>query len=181
MDKGSQIYGWSCAAASLLYSTLGDGEKALELLRAHNNNRIFVMPNTMYIEYFPVIECSLFAAKSLQDMLIQSWGDCIRIFPAMPSEWKESLFYDLRAEGAFLVSAFRNNGTTSWVKIKSLAGEPCKVRPGFTGDFSSSLSSININETEPGVFEIGLKKGEEIILFQEPFDLSSEKPVEISN
>jgi alpha-L-fucosidase 2 len=175
VDKASQIYGWSSAAASLLYSTMGNGEKALELLRAHNNNKIFVMPNTMYIEGSPVIECSLFAAKSLQDMLIQSWGNCIRIFPAMPDEWKESLFYDLRAEGAFLVSASRSNGSTSWVKIKSLAGEPCIIRPGFNGRFITSESSVNIMEKEPGVFEIDLKKGEEIILFQEPGDLTSEK------
>ena len=133
------------------------------------------MPNTMYIEGSPVIECSLFAAKALQDRLIQSWGDRIRVFPAMPSEWKEAMFHDLRAEGAFLVSAARYNGYTRWVRIKSLAGKPCKVRPGFVGAFSMSLPSVNMLEVEPGVFELGLRKGEEVILFQEPGDISPKK------
>ena len=170
VDGGREIYGWSSAAASLLYSSMGNGEKALDQLRAHHNNKWSVMPNTMYIEIYPVIECSLFAAKALQDMLLQSWGDRIRIFPAIPSEWKEAEFHELRAEGAFLVSALRKNGVTSWVKIKSLAGAPCKVRPGFAGSFAVSSPSVTSKEVEPGIFELGLKKGEEVILFQESKD-----------
>ena len=168
VDGGREIYGWSSAAASLLYSTMGNGEKALEHLRSHHNNKWSVMPNTMYIEIYPVIECSLFAAKALQDMLLQSWGDRIRIFPAIPSEWKEAVFHDLRTEGAFLVSAARRNGFTRWVKIKSLAGAPCKVRPGFVAGFTSSLPSVYMREVEPGIFELRLDKGQEVILSQEP-------------
>ena len=175
VDNGKEIYGWSSAAASLLYSSMGNGEKALERLLAHHNNKRFVMPNTMYIEGSPVIECSLFAAKALQDMLLQSWGDRIRIFPATPSVWKEAKFNDLRTEGAFLVSAARHDGFTRWVKIKSLAGAPCKVRPGFVGAFESSLPSANLKEVEPGIFELNLRKGEEVILFQEPNDLLLKK------
>ena len=168
VDGGREIYGWSSAAASLLYSTMGNGEKALEHLRSHHNNKWSVMPNTMYIEIYPVIECSLFAAKALQDMLLQSWGDRIRIFPAIPSEWKEAVFHDLRTEGAFLVSAARRNGFTRWVKIKSRAGAPCKVRPGFVAGFTSSLPSVYMREVEPGIFELRLDKGQEVILSQEP-------------
>ena len=174
VEGGKQIYGWSSAAASLLYSAMGNGEKALEHLRAHHNNRRFVMPNTMYIEGSPVIECSLFAAKALQDMLLQSWGDRIRIFPALPPAWKEATFHDLRAEGAFLVSAARSSGKTRWVRIKSLAGAPCRVRPGFEGVFATSSPSMEVSEVEPGLFELGLGKGQEVILFQEAGDIRPE-------
>ena len=174
VDGGSEIFGWSSAAASLLYSSMGNGDKALERLRAHHNDKRFVMPNTMYIEGSPVIECSLFAAKALQDMLLQSWGDRIRIFPAMPSEWKEAAFHDLRAEGAFLVSAARRDGKTRWVRVKSLAGAPCRVRPGFEGAFAASSPSVKLREAEPGLFEIGLGKGQEVILFQEAADILPE-------
>jgi alpha-L-fucosidase 2 len=166
IDGAREIYGWSNLAASLLYSTMGNGEKALEHLRAHNNDKRFVMPNTMYVEIYPVIECSLFAARALQEILLQSWGDQIRVFPAMPSEWKEAVFNDFRTEGAFLVSAERQDGQTRWVRIKSLAGAICRVRPGFTGAFTSSLPSLKIQEVEPGIFELGLAKGEEVTLFQ---------------
>ena len=170
VEGGKQIYGWSSAAASLLYSAMGNGDKALEHLQAHHDNTRFVMPNTMYIEGSPVIECSLFAAKALQDMLLQSWGDRIRIFPALPSKWKEAVFHDLRAEGAFLVSAVRRDGKTRWVRIKSLAGAPCRVCPGFTGTFATSDSSVSQREIEPGLFEFGLRKGQEVFLIQEAGD-----------
>lgn len=174
VDGGREIFGWSSAAASLLYSAMGNGDQALERLRAHHNNQRFVMPNTMYIEGSPVIECSLVAAKSLQDMLLQSWGDRIRIFPAMPAEWKEAAFHDLRAEGAFLVSAARRDGKTRWVRIKSLAGEPCRVRPGFAGAFSASSPGLPLREVEPDLFELGLQAGQEVILFQEAGDILPE-------
>lgn len=101
-------------------------------------------------------------------------GDRIRIFPAVPAEWKEAVFHDLRAEGAFLVSAGRRDGKTRWVRIKSLAGEPCKVRPGFDSAFSNSLPSIKMKEVEPGLFELGLGKGQEILLFQDAVDTHPE-------
>ena len=174
VDGGREIFGWSSAAASLLYSSMGNGAKALEHLRTHHNNKRFVMPNTMYIEGSPVIECSLFAAKALQDMLLQSWGDRIRIFPAMPAEWKEATFHDLRAEGAFLVSAARHDGKTRWVRIKSLAGAACRVRPGFEGAISVSSPSVTMRETEPGLFELGLTKGQEVFLFHAAGDMRPE-------
>ena len=170
VEDGRQIFGWSSAAASCLYSCMGDGGNALANLRAHHNNKRFVMPNTQYIEGSPVIECSLVAATALQSMLLQSWGGRIRIFPALPAEWKETVFHDLRAEGAFLVSAGRRDGRTRWVRIKSLAGEPCKVRPGFEGAFSTSPPSIPMKEIGSGLFEVGLGKGQEVVLFQEAGD-----------
>jgi hypothetical protein len=73
------------------------------------------------------METPLFMAQSLHEMLLQSWGGTIRIFPACPSGWKDAAFDNLRAEGAFLVSAVRRDGKTEWVRITSLAGEPCRV------------------------------------------------------
>ena len=167
VEDGKQIYGWSSAAAASLYATMGDGEKAVEQLRKHHNNQRFVMPNTMYIEGSPVIECSFIAARSLEDMLIQSWGDCIRIFPAVPEEWRELAFKDLRTEGAFLVSASRKEGQTQWVLVKSLAGEPCRLKPSIEGEIcivkngQTVQKSLNKDET----IDIVLKKGEEALIY----------------
>lgn len=80
-------------------------------------------------------------ANIIHEMLIQSWTDPakpdsgpVRIFPAIPSAWKDVEFRNLRTEGSFLVSAKRMAGVTEWVRIKSLAGEPCRVRPGLNRD-----------------------------------------------
>lgn len=128
VDGSRGVYGWSRAAAASLYATLGDGGNALASIHAHMSDRRFVRPNTMYIEGSPVIECSIVLARSLQDMLLQSHGSLIRVFPAVPAAWSNALFHDLRAEGAFLVSAERRQGRTQWVRVKSLAGEPCRIQ-----------------------------------------------------
>ena len=67
---------------------------------------------------------------------------------------------------AFLVSAERRNGKTDWVRIKSLAGAPCTIRPGFAGSFNSSSPSVKIKKSGDGLYELSLKKGEEVVLFQ---------------
>ncbi|MDR2761742.1 MAG: hypothetical protein LBB88_03975 [Planctomycetaceae bacterium] len=180
VEKSREIFGWSFAAAAAIYSTLGDGENALRCLRGHHNSKRFVMPNAQYIEGSPVVECGLVAVQSLQEMLLQSWGEVIRIFPAVSAEWKDVVFRDFRAEGAFLVTAIRKDGKTSWIRIKSLAGEPCKVKPNFVGEFKLSDKSISIKEISSGVFELGLKKDQEIILYQDENDLKQKiTPVKI--
>ena len=182
VEKGKQVYGWSAAAAAHLYATMGDGENALKQLRSHHNNKQFVMPNTQYIEGSPVYECSLVAASSLQYMLLQSWGGTIRIFPAMPPEWSTANCQNLRAEGAFLVSAIRKEGRTSWVRIESLAGEPCQVKPNFTGAFACDRPEL-LKDLGHGVYELALKKGESAVLYQgepnqvvQPCELGGQKP-----
>jgi len=182
VENGKQVYGWSAAAAAHLYATMGDGENALKQLRSHHNNKQFVMPNTQYIEGSPVYECSLVAASSLQYLLLQSWGGTIRIFPAMPQEWSTAAYQNLRAEGAFLVSAIRKDGRTSWVRIESLTGEPCQVKPNFTGAFACNRPD-QLKELGNGVFELALKKGEAAVLYQgeseqvvQPCDLGGQKP-----
>ncbi len=165
VENGKQMFGWSQAAAASLYAILGDGEKARDFILRHHNNRRFVRCNTQYFEGWPVIECSHVAARALQEMLLQSWGNQIRVFPAIPAEWKETSFADLRTEGAFLVSAIRKEGKTAWVKIKSLAGEECRIVPNFTGEFRSSAPE-KIQHLGDGLYKIALKKGESITLWQ---------------
>ena len=92
-------------------------------------------PNTMYCERGnPTFESPISSSRSMLDMLIQSWGNTIRVFPATPSSWKDASFYQLRAEGAFLLSAKRENGKSRFIHIKSLAGEPCIIQSDLPDD-----------------------------------------------
>ena len=169
---GGGLKAWSRAAAASLYAGMGDGDKALENLNRHHDERRFVMPNGMYIEGAPVIECALVAGRSLHDMLLQSWGapatpSKIRVFPAVPDEWQDCAFHDLRTEGAFLVSAVRANGETKWIRIKSLAGEPCHVVHGMKQTpvvTTSNDRSVSVTDIGDGVVEISLAKGREALL-----------------
>jgi alpha-L-fucosidase 2 len=133
------IYAWSQSGAASLYAALGDGNEALACLHRHLSDTRFVHPNTMYIEQYPVLECSIIVARSVQDMLLQSHGGTLRIFPAVPDAWPEAVFHDFRAEGGFRVSARREGGRTRWILIRSEAGEPCLLRQPFSGSFTSSV------------------------------------------
>jgi hypothetical protein len=99
-------------------------------------------------------------------MLLQSWGGTIRVFPAMPAAWPEAVFHDLRAEGAFLVSAGWKGGRTEWIRIKSLAGEPCRLATDLADGFlSSSLQpECTATRVDPRLVEIKLAKDGEILL-----------------
>ncbi|ULT23414.1 hypothetical protein KUH03_30110 [Sphingobacterium sp. E70] len=61
-------------------------------------------------------------AAGIQEMLLQSYAGFIEIMPAVPAAWKNIAFDQLRAEGAFLVSAKRVDGLVSEVKIYAEKG-----------------------------------------------------------
>jgi hypothetical protein len=100
------------------------------------------------------------------EFLLQSWGNKIRVFPAMPDAWDEASFSDLRAQGGFLVSASRSKSKTDWVAIKSEAGEPCVLKvPGWSSlKQIGGSKKVKISKLADGEFEIALEKGQEIIL-----------------
>ena len=160
--QGKQT-GYSYTGAASICAAFGEGERALANL---NGARRTVEANTMYRELGPVIETPLSAAQSLQDMLIQSWGGTIRVFPAVPPAWADVVIRDLRTEGAFLVSAERRGGHTRWIRINSLAGEPCRLRHDLAGEIGvSAARKLKLTPLPGGGVQIDLKKGEEAVLF----------------
>lgn len=158
------LAGFSFTGGASMYAMQGDGDKALACLKTLVNR--FVKPNTMYLETGPVMETPLAAASSIQDLLLQSWGDKIRVFPAVPHEWKDVAFENLRTEGAFLISAVRKNGETKWVRVTSLVGGPCIIRPGLNGDVKIRGAKSNaIKKQGESDYELQLTKGQTIILY----------------
>lgn len=65
-------------------------------------------------------------AAPLQEMLLQSYGGVIRVFPCWPRDVAAS-FTTLRAEGAFLVSASWREGRVTGLEILSEKGGPCRL------------------------------------------------------
>jgi hypothetical protein len=168
IEGGAQVYGWSNAGAASIYATLGEGDNAIQRIHMHMADQRFVRSNTMYYEGFPVVECSISLNRSLEDMLLQSWGDKINVFPAIPSSWQSAVFDNLRAEGAFLVSANRADGQTQWVRIKSLAGEPCRVKAVFSSAPKMLLKGQTItlkSAANDDIYDLPLARGDEAVLY----------------
>ncbi|NOU88693.1 alpha-L-fucosidase [Paenibacillus sp. LMG 31460] len=177
--KGA-LSGYSYTIASSLYASLGRGNEAQSCLKSFFSDHL--LPNTMFRAPGPCIETPLSAATSLHDMLLQSWGDKIRVFPALPDEWKDVAIHQMRTEGAFLVSALRKGGVTQFIRIESLSGEPCRVQTDLPLPLYAEwlpLESgaaipernvrVNLVKSENGrtLVEIDLFKNERVLLFSE--------------
>lgn len=71
--------------------------------------------------------------QAVHEMLLQSWGGVIRIYPAVPDLWKDITFHRLRAEGNFEVSAQRRGGKTEWICIRANQKGAVRIRDPFNG------------------------------------------------
>ena len=158
----SALQGYSCTGASSIAAALGHGDEALQYLNGLWKAG-FLTPNTLYQEQGPVIETPLSAAQSIHDMLLQSWGGKIRVFPAVPTAWAEVSYQHLSAEGGFLVSAVRRGGRTRFVTITSRAGGPCVVQSGIGGAMPHP-ATVRLTPLPGGFYRLKLKKGESVTL-----------------
>lgn len=180
-NNSSAWRGYSYTGSGSIYAMMGNGNKTHQLLNEMMKGRFSIKPNTMYLEAGPVIETPLSAVTTMNEMLLQSWNGVIRVFPAVPDNWKDATFNDLSAKGAFLVSGSRKNGATQFVKIKSLAGSPCLVKTDLKGIVKATgKRQFKISAQASGVVSIDLKAGEEVVLYsgQKPsvFTLEPVKP-----
>ncbi|GAA0913767.1 hypothetical protein GCM10009560_06330 [Nonomuraea longicatena] len=132
-------HGYSYAAASSMETLFGNAEQALWHLRFFVDGNIQdncqLTPNTMYREGTGfAIESPISAAQSLLDMLVQSHGGVVKVFPAVSATWAEACVRGLRTQGAFVLDASRAGGRTQWIRIHSEAGEPLVLRHGIEGE-----------------------------------------------
>ncbi|MBM4372375.1 MAG: hypothetical protein FJ098_12020, partial [Deltaproteobacteria bacterium] len=80
------------------------------------------------------MEANCGVAAGIGDMLVQGWGDRLRIFPAVPDHWRDLAFRDLLTEGAFRVSAIRREGRTTWVRVRATVDRRLRLRDPFEGE-----------------------------------------------
>ena len=72
------------------------------------------------------------AAGAIAELLLQSVGDVIRAFPAWPKE-KDAKFFNLRAQGGFLVTAEQKAGKVVKLEITSTVGGKLRLLDPRTG------------------------------------------------
>lgn len=156
---GYAFTGGACMAASL-----GDGDRALEYL---NGLKSFLRPNTLYyeIDHLPVMETPLHGATAMQEMLLQSWGGRLRVFPAMPSAWPDAQFHQLRGEGAYLVSARREGEATRWVLIQAEAAGSVQVEPQLTNAQWTSSKNAKVKKDGNGLYTIQTTPGDWVLFW----------------
>ncbi|MBL7037039.1 MAG: hypothetical protein ISR77_00345 [Pirellulaceae bacterium] len=173
---GRDIAPFQFTGTSAIWSLLGEGDKALGDLHRFMVNPINC-PNSMnhYGGKNPCLETPVYAAQNVHEMLLQCYDEfpasgemqaTIRVFPAVPNQWPDAVFDNLRTAGAFLVSAVRKDGRTQWVRVQSLAGEPCRVKPNLPGPVrAAGKREFSLRDLGGGVYELDLRQGEEALLY----------------
>ena len=102
------------------------------------------------------------------DMLVQGWGDVIRVFPAVPEKWRDLLFVDLRTEGAFTVSALMREGQVRWVHIEAEVDSPCRLRNPFG---ETEFQALGATPTRDGdVLVCPVSAGQTVTLFSAGYE-----------
>lgn len=172
LSKPEDLRGFTFTGASSISAAIGKGDDALTFLNnliknTNMNAYTNFSATTSYRESLacPTLETPISGAQCIHDMLLQSWGGKIRIFPAVPDKWQNLTYDKFLAEGAFQVSASRKAGKTEFIWVRSLAGEPCVIvtdipNPVFNGSRSFSMKPLQKN-----TYEIDLKKGEYLVLY----------------
>jgi len=170
------IFGGSWLAAAA--ARLGEGQKAIRLLyqkgldhmlrsnglSAEETDRFINLCLTMRQPiYYPcMMEYTGEMLAAVNEMLMQSFGDAINVFPALPNgdkeyyrterfgfsmedhtlmfgtypAWRDVRFDTLRARGAFLVSSLLKANSLQYIKLESLAGKHARVTsPYISNDF----------------------------------------------
>lgn len=93
----------------------------------HQNIKEFAQPNRLFRHHGGGIEHLTTVPATINEMLMQSHQGIIRIFPCWNKK-SDASFENLRADGAFLVSAELKEEKIVSLKIKSLKGRNCSVK-----------------------------------------------------
>lgn len=143
-ELGSGLWvGYSFSWLANLHARVFDGDAAARAL--HIFAKAFCSPNSFHLNgdqlkrgysrftYRPfTLEGNFAFASAVNEMLLQSHTGVIRVFPALPESWQEASFRDMRAEGAFLVSADYEDGNVKRVTVRSEKGGKMKLFNPFT-------------------------------------------------
>lgn len=160
--------GYSYAWLANLKARAKDGEGAAEALNIFST--AFCSVNSFHVNgdqtktgyssrnYRPfTLEGNLAAAAGLQEMLLQSCNGFIEVMPAIPVSWKDVSFKTLRAEGAFLVSAKRENGIITEIKIFSEKGGITRLKIPFEKWHAANAKDISVKKINGEFLQLNCK------------------------
>lgn len=120
-------------------------------------NGISIQPDTL------CVDGNMGAVDSVNQMLLQSWGGRIRVFPACPSHWRDVRFDNLRCEGGILVSAVRSKGQTLGVRLESASEARVRLRNPFS-DAGGYLNGALIQPDADGDLVVNLSANQAVWL-----------------
>ncbi|UCS92085.1 glycoside hydrolase family 95 protein [Echinicola marina] len=163
--------GYSFSWLGNLQARALDGEGAAETLKIFASS--FCLPNSFHVNgdqsgkgysnlnYRPfTLEGNFAFAAGLQEMLLQSHEDFIRLFPAIPKDWEKASFNGFLAQGNFEISAEKINHDEIQAVINSPKGGTLKIINPFGEDCKVNGQAL----TKGNVFSKAMKVNESLEL-----------------
>jgi alpha-L-fucosidase 2 len=157
-----------------LYARDNEGDSALKQLHIFATN--FCSPNSFHLNgdqkggqysgftYRPfTLEGNFAFAEGVHELLLQKRGNVLEVFPALPADWKNVSFTNLRAEGAFLVSAKITGGKPVYLKLIAEKGGDCILKTTMKNYAVTGISTGDIHQDSQGNFHFNTKKGQVIV------------------
>jgi alpha-L-fucosidase 2 len=167
--------GYSFGWAACIYAKAKQADSAVNQLRIFASN--FCSTNSFHLNgdqkggqyssftYRPfTLEGNFAFAQGVHELLLQSNKGYIEIFPAVLKDWKDVSFNDLRAEGAYVVSAVKENGVITQVKIKAEKDGQLKIKRPFPTYLSEGIDRSAISMAEGNLMVMNVKKGQVVTL-----------------
>jgi alpha-L-fucosidase 2 len=173
-QKGTRAWcGYSFSWMANMYARARQPDSAVKMLKIFASN--FCSINSFHLNgdqkggqysgftYRPfTLEGNFAFAQGIQEMLLQSHGDVIQIFPAVPKNWQNISFKNLRAEGAFLISAKQEDGVPVEIKIKAENGGLLHLKQPFKTFYFNDKNKKYLVKND--ILLIEMRPGEEIII-----------------
>jgi hypothetical protein len=112
------------------------------------------------------------ASMAVSELLLQSVGNIIRVFPAWPKD-KAASFRNLRAQGGFLVSASREGGRVTQVEVNSTVdGQLHFLSPWPALTVQRGDDHQTVRPDTAGLVQIKTTRGEQLVLRSAPNTVS---------
>lgn len=166
--------GYSFSWLACIYARAKQADSAAKQLKIFAGN--FCSTNSFHLNgdqrggeysnftYRPfTLEGNFAFAQGLHEMLLQSKNNYVEVFPSLPRSWNNVSFTNLRSEGAFLISAKKENGVPTEVKVFAEQGGLLHIKLPFKTMIVEKESPGIINRGNDGMASMQMKKGQTIV------------------